>query len=205
MIVKQRASAIRKATPDVLKELFEMQNRRCDLCGHPIQDLICAALDHSIPVIWFARSAMPIEQAIAEANAPKNLRCAHTSCNHHKHDKTREEWFAQGLNNRNRPRLLTADDLLTLQFRLGAGGRIGGRNNSHENHVRAGRLGGHISGPVNGRKMAESGHLARISSRGGTATEREDKRQAGRLSGHRRWHIARGLVNSNCKLCMEAL
>jgi hypothetical protein len=121
----RRATLIRKATPngDTLENLFEMSNRICDLCGHPIQDLICAALEHSTPVIYFAKSTMPIEEAIAQANDPKNIRVAHSSCNSAKNVLTREEWFARGLNDREAPRLLTEGQLLELQFRLGAGGR----------------------------------------------------------------------------------
>ena len=79
MTIKERARVIRKATPngDTLRNLWDMQNRLCDLCGHEIQDLALAALDHSIPVIWFARSPLPLEDAIAQATHPKNLRCAH--------------------------------------------------------------------------------------------------------------------------------
>lgn len=130
--VTQRAIAIRAAVPDVLKHQFEIQNKVCDLCGHLIQDLICAALDHSVPVIRIARSSMSIEEAIAVANDPKNLRCAHASCNHAKLGLTREEWFARGLNERDTPRFLTEGQLLELQFRLGTSGRmhgpINGRN-----------------------------------------------------------------------------
>ena len=35
MTLKQRRAFIRKVTPDCLEELFEMQNRMCDLCEQP--------------------------------------------------------------------------------------------------------------------------------------------------------------------------
>lgn len=82
LTIKQRAKLIRKATPDCLEPLYEMSNRRCDLCGHPIQDLICASLDHSTPVVHFARNLeMPIDDAVAQTNHPQNLRVAHANCN----------------------------------------------------------------------------------------------------------------------------
>jgi hypothetical protein len=125
--IQQRAKTIRKATPNgqTLENLFEMQNRICDLCGHPIQDLICAALDHSTPIIYFARLNVPIAEAAAQANDLKNLRCAHASCNHAKWTRTREEWFARGLNERDKPQLMTESELITFRLRLGAGGRNG--------------------------------------------------------------------------------
>jgi hypothetical protein len=123
--VADRAKAIRAATPDVLENLFEMQNRICDLCEQPIQDLILAALDHSRPVIIFARDlSLPIGEAIRWANALGNLRAVHANCNHVKKDKTKEEWFALGLDKEiGKPRIYTEGELLEFQFRLGAGGR----------------------------------------------------------------------------------
>jgi hypothetical protein len=122
--VAVRSRLIRAATPDVLENLFEMQNRLCDLCAQPIQDLIVAALDHSRPVILFARDlSVPIEETIRWANAPGNLRATHAYCNHVKKDKTREEWFALGLDKKvGKPRLYTDSELLELQFRISAPG-----------------------------------------------------------------------------------
>jgi hypothetical protein len=91
---------------------------------HPIQDLILATIEHSTPVIYFARSTMPIAEAIALANDPKNFRASHTTCNSAKGGRmTREEWFARGLNEREAPRLMTEGQLLEFQFRVGASGR----------------------------------------------------------------------------------
>src|SRR5260370_23571720 len=106
--VRERSQRIRAATPNVLGELYEMQNRRCDLCGEPIQDLIVAALDHSTPVIIYARGPLSIEDAVAQANVPANLRAAHASCNSAKNGRTREEWFALGLDKKvGKPRVWT--------------------------------------------------------------------------------------------------
>jgi hypothetical protein len=169
LTVRQRAKLIRKATPngDTLENLFEMQNRICDLCGHPIQDLICAELDHSTSVIFFARSDMPIEDAIAKANDPKNLRCAHASCNAAKNGLTREEWFARGLNERDKPQLLTDGQLLELQFRLGAGGR---------KHVESGHL-AKLRTPEHQRNAARSAHKLH------PTLARDNGRVGGRIGG----------------------
>jgi hypothetical protein len=208
LTVKQRSRLIRKATPngDTLENLFEMQNRICDLCEFPIQDLILAALDHSTPVIRFARSGMPIADAIAQANDPKNLRCAHAACNRAKNGLTRKEWFARGLNERDTPRFLTDGELLELQFRIGAGGRktvengtgifapgmaaknarMGGRKNVESGELarirelpqskQAQRKSGRIAGRKYGRKWVESGHLQRISRLGGFMSGQKNKK-----------------------------
>ncbi len=124
--IRERIRLIRNATPDCLESLYEMQNRRCDLCEHPIQDLVCAALDHSTPIVVFARSYMSIEEAIRQCNDLKNLRAAHFSCNSAKNGLTREEWFAQGPNDRAMPRLLTEGQLRKLCNQLKKSGRKGG-------------------------------------------------------------------------------
>src|SRR5216684_136980 len=95
--IQRRVAIIRKATPNILEELFEMQNRICDLCGHPIQDLVLASLDHSISIIVFARGPLSIKKATLLANDLSNLRAVHSSCNSKKNNKTRADWFARGL------------------------------------------------------------------------------------------------------------
>ena len=109
--IKERTRLIRAATPDCLEELFEMQNRICDLCGHFIQDISLSGLDHSVSVIYFAKSPLEIEDAVILANSLKNLRVVHSTCNSSKKDKSRDEWFKEGLNNREAPRLLTKEEL----------------------------------------------------------------------------------------------
>lgn len=116
MTYRQKVNLIRNSIcPDTLENLFEMQNRVCDLCGHPIQDLVLAAIDHSTPISWFLRSGLSMDDVLRDANSPNNLRCAHITCNSAKCDLTREEWFTQGLNNR-APRLYTPSEL-TVQHR----------------------------------------------------------------------------------------
>jgi hypothetical protein len=61
------------------------------------------------------------------------------------------------------------------------GGRIGGYNQPREAKVKGGRIGG--------KAVVESGQLLGICAKGGTAAS------------HVRWHIRRGIVNSNCLLC----
>lgn len=183
MTIKERARLIRRATPACLAELFEMQNRICDLCGQPIQDLRCAALDHSTPVIRFARSDMPLEEAIQRASSPKNLRCAHYSCNEAKNALTREEWFTRGMNNREYPVPLTEGQLVELRFRRGAGGRaagpiVGRRNVDSGLLARICSEGGRAAGPAAGRRAVESGQLARVSSK-------EARRRGGLITGRK--------------------
>jgi general stress protein YciG len=232
--IKKRARLIRNATPDILEELFKMQNRRCDLCSHSIQDLICATLDHSTPVISFARSEMPIDKAIAQANNPMNLRCVHASCNKAKYRLTREEWYQRGLNKRDAPRILTDGELLLLSFQItriaSMGGRISGRivgrktfenktgvfGRSPEKMSEDGRKGGRIGGcrahelhpemaARCGRKNVESGHLASIATPESCA---KGGRISGRIVGpkvcHVRWHVNRGISNPACALCQAA-
>lgn len=137
MTLKDRARLIRNATPHRLSELFEMQNHICDLCSHPIQALCLADLDHSIPIDYFARSILPLPEAIAQANALQNLRCAHASCNRRKHNKTRAEWFALGLNIVDVPLLLSAARLTEIQKNLSACGRMSGGSAAGRLHMAA--------------------------------------------------------------------
>lgn len=218
LTVAARSKLIRAATPNCLEELFEMSNRMCDLCNYPIQDLIVAALDHSTPVIHFARDlSLPIEEAVRQANDLKNLRPAHKHCNHVKHEMTREEWFAKGVDKKvGKPKMFTDAELLELQFRFAAGSRASGRMNaekkigvcgrspekmseggrkaSREDKACAGRIGGAKSGPVNGPASQEKG--IGIFAPG-------MKRIAGLISTHNHWHIKRGLVSSTCSLCQQ--
>jgi hypothetical protein len=181
--IEQRADAIRAATPDVLPRLFEMQNQICDLCEHPMQDLIVATLEHSVPVIVFARGPLPIAKAERQCNAPGNLRAAHGACNSVKNGLTRKEWFARGLNETvGKPRLLTDGQLLELQFRLGENGRKGGRI-SGRIQVEKG-LGCHApgmaekGGRISGRIAAQNGtgcHAPGMAEKGGRIVGRINK------------------------------
>lgn len=125
LTVKERGLRIHAVVPKVLKQLYEQQNHKCDLCPYPIQDLIVAEMDHSIPVLHFARLPIPLEDAIRQANDLSNLKAVHAFCNSSKHRKTRTEWFAKKLNTKvPKPKILTDGQLLELQFRLGAAGRL---------------------------------------------------------------------------------
>ncbi len=156
MTIKNRIKRIRQETPNCLEELFEMQNRLCDLCGLPIQDLICAVVEHSVPIVHFARTVKTLREASKQANDMKNLRCAHSSCNAVKQELTRDEWFARGLNNRDIPRIFTLGELENLRqkreagqkVRAAAGGKKGGRTNASTPGFlsRIGKIGGHVMG-----------------------------------------------------------
>lgn len=126
MDIKTRIRLIRAATPDCVEELFEMQNRICDLCEQPIQDLILCELDHSIPVMRYAKCLdVSIEDAIRECNHPDNLRAAHFVCNHRKSTLTRQEWFDKKLNEVTH-RFYTDEDLLKIKICRQKAGLIGG-------------------------------------------------------------------------------
>ena len=123
-----------------------MSNRLCDLCGYEIQDICLASIEHSIPVMMYAKCLdVAIEDAIRECNSPDNLRVAHSSCNKMKNSKTREEWFAQGLNNREIPCFLSVAQLQERKLRAGAASRVNKENKvgifgmTHEQHQAAGK------------------------------------------------------------------
>lgn len=65
------------------------------------------------------------------------------------------------------------------------GGHIAGSMNSAKPGYmsRIGRIGGLIGGVIQGRKNSENGHLARANCV--------------------RWHVNRGIINSNCKFCQK--
>lgn len=128
---------IHKETPDIREELYEMSNRVCDLCGHPIQDVILAVIEHSTPVALYARGPLSVEEASRRANQLSNLRIAHYSCNTVKKDRTRKEWFTLGLNNREL-RNFEVWELDMFRNRIAAPGRKGGK----------------IAGPISGAKHA---------------------------------------------------
>jgi len=151
--ISKRSKILRKTTPDCLIQQFEAQNRICDLCDGVIQDVVLAELDHSIPIIFYARSLnTPIEQAIKDCNSLHNLRATHSSCNAVKHDLTRDEWFAQGKNNRE-VKIFSEKEILELRYRAGEGGRnrfrIHGDAFTAESRSRGGKTSG-IQNVLNG-------------------------------------------------------
>lgn len=93
-----RCRVIRLRQPDILSEMFEAQNHICDLCRYIIDNLLAASLDHSTPVILFARGPLVIEEAARRANLLSNLRAVHATCNSCKHDMPRAKWFSTGRN-----------------------------------------------------------------------------------------------------------
>jgi hypothetical protein len=56
-----------------------------------------------------------------------------------------------------------------------------------------GKIGGKITGPVNGKLAVDSGQFAKVAP-GGRA-----------ISNHVRWHVKRGVFQSRCTLCLAAL
>jgi hypothetical protein len=164
-MIRERARLIRLTTPNILEELFEMSNRKCDLCGFFIQDLTLAELEHSTPVIHFARNLdLSIEDAIQQANHPSNLRVVHYGCNSSKGGRmTREEWFARGLDKKiGEPKIFTEDELLLFKFRLGVGGRTQVGKNVESGHLERMRNLPQTKAAqrIHGRKAFESGQLA---------------------------------------------
>jgi hypothetical protein len=173
--IAQRSKLIRAATPDCLEDLFEMQNRICDLCEQPIQDICLSELDHSIAVYSFAKSDLSIDDAISQANSVTNLRVSHGACNAAKNKMSRQEWYERGFNNRENIRFFTEIELEDFRNRAAAGGLIGGANNAAipGNMAKAGR--------VSGRKNVESGHLLNIASIGGKIGGRKNADVPGRM------------------------
>jgi len=191
----KRALLIRKATPNILGSLFETQNHLCDLCGFQIQDLICAAMDHSTPVVRFAKMNITIEDAIALANDRTNLRAVHHHCNHVKQNRTREQWFALGLDKTiEQPKVLTEGQLLELQFRLGSGGRVGGHR-AHELHPNM--------AVTNGRTQ---GHKNKVNRTGIFAPEHHGKggRVIGPITGRANVEQKRGIFSMTAEQHQEA-
>jgi 5-methylcytosine-specific restriction endonuclease McrA len=93
---KFRNIVLRHTTPDTLPNLISEQKNLCDLCGEPMYG--DAVLEHSVPISVFARGPLALEKAVKKCHDPANIRAAHRECNGAKHAKTREEWFARGLN-----------------------------------------------------------------------------------------------------------
>jgi hypothetical protein len=109
-------------------------------------------------------------------------------------------------------------------------GCIGGNKNVLSGHLQSiSSAGGKISGAIQGRKLADNGHCARIAHLGGLAGGRKGGAIAGRktaelsigvhgltkeqrisigkksaiISNHVRWHVNRAKPNPQCVLCSE--
>jgi len=115
----KRTALFRSRTPKLLKACYEQQNHLCDLCGLRIQDWTYAELDHSIPISQFARGPLTDEEALNQVNSSNNLRAVHFLCNREKCGRTREEWFAQGLNKKiDEQRIKLSEDNLYSSLRI---------------------------------------------------------------------------------------
>lgn len=173
MNTQQRAKLIRNAMPNCLQELLTKQKGVCDLCNQLIQDSIFAHVDHSFPVIRYARAwDIAIEDAIRECNDLSNLRVVHILCNHRKKTLSREEWFARGLDKQEAPPLYSEEDIKKLKVAFLAhqskAGKRGGEwavlNNAGIHSL---DYDGTEVSRRNGQRNVESGHLRSISSKGG--------------------------------------
>lgn len=177
-IINQRAKSIRAATPDCLEELFEMQDRLCDLCGCYIQDIILASLDHSVPVNLYAKNLnISLSDAVSQCNDRSNLRAVHFSCNSSKNCMTRDDWFLKGLDRIiKEPKVYTEQDLLSFKNKLTEIGRLGGKKavesgqiygiKTYESSLK-GALNQKIKDKIRGGRTSglqniENGHLSRI-------------------------------------------
>jgi hypothetical protein len=212
--IQKRAASIHKATPNILEELYEMQNRKCDLCGNWIQDLIFAALDHSIPVIKFARNLdIPIEEAIKQANDPPNLRAVHSLCNSQKWEWTRDEWFAKGMDKKvGKLRTWNEEEIEEFKKQFlssrSPGGKVSGpivgKNHAKNKTGACGRSPEKMS--EDGRKAGiiarDTGQLASIAPRGGRAAKEKkvgifspgyDRSTGPRISGHNQFKNKTGI------------
>jgi hypothetical protein len=150
--IQKRAAVIRKATPNILEELFEMQNRICDLCGEWIQNLVLAELDHSISVMKFAKGPLSTKKATIQANDPSNLRAAHAFCNSSKHDMTRDDWFARDMDKKvGKPRVWTQEEIEEFRKRMSEDGRAKGGYTQGQKNIETGHIQalGRVQGPKN--------------------------------------------------------
>lgn len=188
--IEHRAARIRAATPDILAHLFKQQHGVCDLCGNAMQDPLLATIDHSVPVVIFARGPLLIGEAVQQCNAPGNLRAAHRRCNFCKGQMTREQWYKLGLNkNVDKPRVYTDGELLELQFRMGAVGRMCKEKRIGLFAPGSARLGGLITAA-----KGAGCHVPEMKGVGGCA--------AGLIRAHSCCHVSRRVFNPKCRLCV---
>jgi hypothetical protein len=137
-------------------------------------------------------------------------------------------WEEEGGRNRIAPLIQWIGSPMLESEKGRIGGRIGIRKMTKETQSRAGKIGGKVSGrhasesgqiqqagilgrkkniatgqPAQlGKRNVKSGHLAKLRTV-------EHQKSAGRKGGvrggpaanHLRWHVKRGIVNSNCALC----
>jgi hypothetical protein len=159
-LIRYRSKHLRRSVPNILEFCYESQNRICDLCNKPIQDLVLAALDHSVPLIQFARDiSLSLKEAVSSCNDPKNLRAAHSFCNNSKKDRTREEWFDKNLDKTvGTIKILSDEEIEDLRLRVGKGGRIRFKKHGDAFTTEARSRGGKTSGSNN----VLNGHLASI-------------------------------------------
>ena len=83
-------------------------------------------------------------------------------------------------------------------------GRKGGIRNVESGHLqRISSAGGKVSGAIQGQKNKESGHMAAIGRSVPYEVRRINSMKGGPIGMHIRWHINRGIVSPDCKLCKE--
>ena len=192
--IKTRSKYIRRHTPKVLSECYELQNHICDLCGHEIQCLTAevAELDHSVSVYYFAASDLTLEEAEQQCNSRNNLRATHARCNTKKKTGNRDEWFAKGMDELvGSARVLTDGEIQSLRDKASEIGRkaglISNKNPKNRNRLKnyatfktcsdGGKKGGQRNvetgqiialGKVRGNENKDSGHWDKIRLLGNT-------------------------------------
>lgn len=67
----------------LIEELIAKQNRRCAICGKPLDKKV--QVDHKKSVKDFAKDTnLPLEKAYKQCHALKNLQAVHMKCNNEK-------------------------------------------------------------------------------------------------------------------------
>ncbi len=175
--------------------------------------VICA-VDHATSVYEIANYDWDIDKACEVANARQNLLAVHVPCNFAKRDADYEEFCAnikRGEIKLGEVLELTAERIASLRAAHMKASRKGAykRNKLYGNPATPeSRSKG---GLIGGRKVAESGQLAKTRE---LPQAKEAQREVGRKnvesgliqraqrrSNHIRWHIKRGLVNPACVFC----
>lgn len=175
-----RADFARVDTAVLREELFNKQSGKCFWCTKNLggRNSVESQLDHFNTVYAFAaRNDLSDVEAVQQANAKTNFVLAHPSCNSTRNAIDSDEFVERIQSGEivlGESKKWTPKEIETEKQRLSERSRKGGLK----------------SGPINGRKNIESGHLIRIASMGGRIGGRKNVESGqiqalGRVSGRK--------------------